>query len=192
MSLARVVRKELAVIILTVCGVLSTIAISYLLRHLDGLRDLAMADQADFIGFVIYGLAISLIASASREMRARDTAIMILGATIIWGVFIESGDRAGMIRFLLFAAATVYMTRLADRVWGKAAGWRLLGGAAGPAFACLLLGLGYSAIATKAAGTGAPAGLMTGATWGFSLGLAVGLGLSIGGELLKWMSKDGS
>ena len=173
---------------------LSTVAISYLLRHLAAVGDLVVADQADFIGFVIYGLAISLVVAASRSMRARDTAILILGATIIWGVFIETGDRIGMIRFLLFAAATTYVLRLADRVSGGAGrGWRMLAGIAGPALVCLLIGLGYFAVWARAgSGNVLHRSLITGGTWGFSLGLAVGLGLSVGGELLKWMSKDGS
>ena len=158
------------------------------------MRDLVLADQTDFIGFVIYGLAISLVVAASRSMRARDTAILILGATIIWGVFIETGDRVGMIQFLLFAAATSYVLRLADRVWGGAGrGWRLLAGIGGPALVCLLLGLGYFGLAGRASGGNAlPNSLITGATWGLALGLAVGLGLSVGGELLRWMSRDGS
>jgi hypothetical protein len=126
-------------------------------------------------------------------MRGRDTVILILAATIIWGVFVETGGRVRMIRFLLFASGVTYMLRLADRVWaGAATGRRMFGGIASPALVCLLIGLVYFAITARFRGNVLPHSLLTGATWGFSLGLAVGLGLSIGGELLKWMSRDGS
>jgi hypothetical protein len=197
--LARTIRKELVVSLLTLCGVLTTVGVSYVLRHVAALKNLAVAGEPHFVGFVVYGLAISLVASAATVVRARDTIILILAAAIAWIVFVEARQILGMVRFLLFtsvATATILLARSrlgSSWTWRRLTLWTLA-----PAVVCSLAGLAYHGLA---AGVGRDAGAAAadlaretaaGALWGFSLGLAVGLGLALGGEILRWMSREGS
>lgn len=193
------VRKEIVVSVLTVFGVLSTVGVSYILRHVPALKNMAVAGEPHFVGIVIYGLAISLIASAARTIRIRDTIILILAATIVWAIFVEVRQVFGMVRFLLFASVATSGVLLARRAFGTVAGLaRVVAGSLIPALACCLAGLVYYGIAARLGHGlgGAPLSLSrdlpAGAVWGFSLGVAVGLGLSVGGEVLRWMSKEDS
>jgi hypothetical protein len=180
---------------LTVCGVLSTIGIAYLLLRFPGIKHAVVTRDADLVGFVTYGLAISLIASAARVIRRRDTVIVILAATIIWVVFVEVGQISGMLRFLVSAAAITLGVLAA---YGLAAGrprWaRAVWGILLPGVLCGAAGTLYCALAALAGRMpGAlPDLLAAAATSGLALGLAVGLGLWAGGELLLWMNRDGS
>lgn len=192
------VRKEIAVSVLTVFGVLTTVGVGYLLRHVPAIRDLAVTAEPHIVGLVIYGLAISLVASAARNIRIRDTIILILAATIVWAIFVEAKQISGMVRFLLFCSVATAAVLVARRVFGVAGGWlRVVGGTLVPAIACCLAGLVYYGLARGAGGgpsgaAGMGKDLQAGAVWGFSLGMAVGLGLSVGGEVLRWMSREDS
>jgi hypothetical protein len=198
-DLPQAVRKELAVSVLTILGVLSTAGVSYLLRHVPALKSMAVSGEPHFVGLVIYGLAVSLVVSAALVMRARDTIILILAATIVWVVFVEVEQVFGMVRFLVFASVATSAVLYAVRSFARARrSVRVLVGSLIPALACSLAGLAYYGLAAGA-GTGPADGaagasrdLPAGLVWGFSLGVAVGLGLSVGREILKWMSKEGS
>lgn len=174
---------------------LSTVAVSYLIRHVPALKVLPMAGEAHFVGFVIYGLAISLIASAARVIRRRDTVILLLAATIIWVVFVEVRQISGMFRFLAFASAVTVGVLLGDRLGAGSPRWlRAVGGIFLPGVLCSAAGAaayGLAALADRVPGR-LPGLLAVGVTSGFALGLAVGLGLWAGGELLRWMSREGS
>jgi hypothetical protein len=190
------IRKELAVSLLTVCGALSTIGISYAVRHIPLLRHAAVAGEAHFVFFVVYGLGISLIAAASTVMRRRDTVIVILAATIAWVVFVEARQLLGMLRFLVFAALATLGVETAggcaaagSKVWA-----RLARGTLYPAGLCLAAGLVYYGLAARFGPGPASAArdALVGGVWGFCLGLAVGLGLALGREALRWMSRADS
>ena len=186
------IRKELAVSLLTVCGALSTIGISYAARQLPLLKQGVVAGEAHFVFFVVYGLAISLVAAASTVMRRRDTVIVILAATIAWVVFVESRQLLGMLRFLVFSALTTVGVGAAGRTAsGKRAWIRIARGAAFPAGLCCAAGLVYYGLASRfgAAPSSASRDLVVGSVWGLCLGLAVGLGLALGREALRWMSR---
>ena len=172
----------------------STVGISYLLRRVPGVRQIVVTRDADFVGFVTYGLAISLIASAARVIRRRDAAILILAATIVWVVFVEVRQIAGMLRFLVLASGITLGVLAAD---GLAAGrpgraravWGILlpgalGGAAGTVYYAL------AGLSGRVPGA-VPDLVALGSASGFGLGLAVGLGLWAGGELLRWMNREG-
>lgn len=160
------------------------------------LRSLVIAAGQAFVGFTIYGFALSLIAAASTVIRRRDTIILILAATIIWGIFVVEGRPSGMIHFLLFAAlvtAGVLAARGLATGFGSAA--RIGLGALLPAVLCGAGGLVYYGLAgpSSAEVLDLKAGLSMGFSWGLALGVAVGLGLSVGAEVLEWMlSKDKS
>jgi hypothetical protein len=193
--LPRAIHKELAVSILTVCGVLSTVGISYLVRRVPVFRHLVVAGETHFVFFVIYGLAISLIASASKVMRKRDTVILLLAATIIWVTFVEARQLLGMIRFLVFASLITLGVLLSDRAWlGSRGLLRVLAGALLPAVLCCAAGFIYYGLVAYFghAQMTFSRELAVGSSWGFSLGLAVGLGLAMGGEVLRWMSRESS
>jgi hypothetical protein len=196
--LPRGVRKELVVSLLTVFGVLSTVGVSYLLRHVAVLRNMAVAGEPHYVGLVIYGLAISLIVAAATAIRARDAIVLLLAATVIWVVFVEARQIFGMVRFLVFSAVAGAAVLSARRAFGAAGAWlRVAGGTLVPAAACCVAGLAFYGLAARL-GHG-PAGspcsgrdLAAGAVWGLSLGLAVGLGLSAGSEVVRWMSREDS
>ena len=179
------------------CGVLSTVVISYLLRHVAFLRRLDIAGEAHFVGFVVYGLAISLIAAAAKVMRKRDTIILILSATILWVIFVEVRQVLAMVRFLVFASLVTVAVLAADRAWARSRGWlRVIGGALLPAGLCCVAGVVYYGLAGRfgpsAAATSLSKEMVIGITWGISLGLAVGLGLALGSEVLGWLTNKSS
>ncbi|MFZ1946764.1 MAG: hypothetical protein WAW06_04400 [bacterium] len=194
------IRKETAIILLTVLGALSTMGVSYALRHIAALQKLAIAGESHFVGFIVYGLAISLVASAATAMRARDTIILILAGAIAWIVFVEARDILGMVRFLLFTSAATATVLLARGRLTRSPAWRRLAfGALVPAVVCAIAGLAYHGLAAGLSrgqgGAGAPdlaREIAAGTLWGFSLGLAVGVGLALGGEVVRWMSREGS
>jgi len=175
--------------------VLSTVGVSYLIRHAPALRALAIAGEGYFVGFVTYGLAVSLIASAARVIRRRDTVILLLAATIAWVVFVEVGQIAGMLRFLVYASAVTVGVRRGGRLADGRSPWvRAASGVLTPAAACGVAGTAYyglAALSGRMPGA-TPDLLAVGATSGIALGLAVGPGLWAGGELLRWMNREGS
>jgi len=149
--------------------------------------------EAHFVFFVVYGLAISLIAAASRMIRKRDTVILILAATIAWVIFVETRQLLGMTRFLVFASLATLGVLVSDRTWAGTTPWRRVAfGALLPAGLCCVAGLAYYGLVAgfTHAATGSARELAAGGAWGFSLGLAVGLGLAIGSEALRWMNKE--
>jgi hypothetical protein len=191
--LARTAHKELAVSVLTVCGTLATIGISYLLRKVPSLKHLVVTAEAHFVFFVVYGLAISLVAAASTVLRKRDTVILILAATITWVIFVETRQLLGMIRFLVFSSLVTTGVLASGRAWLGSRPWRrVVFGALLPAGMCCAAGLVYYGLVARFGHTAMtqPRDLVIGAAWGFSLGLAVGLGLAIGSEVLRWMNKE--
>jgi hypothetical protein len=181
--------------VLTVCGALSTVLVSYLVRRVPFFMHAVITEEARFVSFVTYGLALSLIASTSIVIRKRDTVIIILAATIMWVIFVETRQLLGMIRFLLFASMTTLGVSWADSAWGTPrSGSRILGRAILPGVLCCVAGLAYYGLAAR---FGPVPGdvrreLAVGSAWGFSLGLAVGLGISVGSEFVRWMSREDS
>jgi hypothetical protein len=178
--------------LLTICGALSTIGVSYLLRRVPFLKHVVVGAETRFVFFVVYGLAISLIAAASRMIRKRDTVILILAATIAWVIFVETRQLLGMIRFLVFASLATLGVLAGERAWAGAKPWRRIAfGALLPAGLCCAAGLAYYGLVARFtyAAMGPARELAVGGAWGFSLGLAVGLGLAIGSEALRWMNK---
>jgi hypothetical protein len=191
-SLPRRIPKELRVSVLTVFGVLSTVGIGLLLRRIPALGRLVLAGEDAFVTFNIYGLAFSLIASASTVIRRRDTTILILAATVMWGIFVAEGLASEMIRFVMFASLITLGVRMGlGRVVDASRGARVgpstvmggmlsaLGGLvyywAGP-----LLGAPDSAVA---------GGIAVGLLWGLSLGVAVSVGVSSVNEVVDWMAR---
>ena len=179
--------------LLTISGALSTIGISYLLRRVPFLKHVVVGAEAHFVFFVVYGLAISLIAAASKQIRRRDTVIVILAATIAWVIFVETRQLLGMIRFLVFTSLATLGVLFSDRAWSGTKPWRrVVSGAILPAGLCCAAGLAYYGLVGRLghAPTGLARELVAGGAWGFSLGLAVGLGLALGSEALRWMNKE--
>jgi hypothetical protein len=190
-SLPRRIPKELRVSLLTVFGVLSTIGIGLVLRHIPALSRLVLAGEDAFVTFNIYGLAFSLIASASIVMRRRDTTILILAATILWGIFMAKGLASEMIRFVIFAALITIGVRVgrAAMVDGaRAARIGLSTFVAG--VLCALGGLVYywAGRLVAAPESAVAGGIAVGLLWGLSLGAAVAVGVTLGNEVLDWMA----
>jgi hypothetical protein len=67
--------------------------------------------QGSFVLFIIYGLAFSLISSASTVIHKKDVIILVLAATIIWGIYFEVHLAISMIRCLGFATCVVFAIR---------------------------------------------------------------------------------
>jgi hypothetical protein len=177
---------------LTVFGVLSTIGAGLLLRHIPALGRLVLAGEDAFVTFNIYGLAFSLIASASIVIRRRDTTILILAATIMWGIFMARGLASEMIRFVLFAALITVGLRIGiRRATGSSSVARVcLSTIVGGIF-CAFGGLAYYWVGGL---LGAPesavaGGVAVGLLWGLSLGLAVSVGVSSGNEVIDWIAR---
>jgi hypothetical protein len=70
-----------------------------------------IAGEGAFVFFIVYGLAFSLISSASTVIRTRDAVILILAATIMWGIFLEGHLAVNMIRCLAVATCIVFAVR---------------------------------------------------------------------------------
>jgi hypothetical protein len=157
------------------------------------LKHVVVSAETHFVFFVVYGLAISLIAAASKMIRKRDAVIVILAATIAWVIFVETRQLLGMIRFLVFASLATLGVLAGDRAWSGVKPWqRVAFGALLPAGLCCAAGLAYYGLVARFghAAAGPARELAVGGAWGFSLGLAVGLGLALGSEVLRWMSKE--
>ena len=158
------------------------------MRHVAPLRRLVIAGEASFVVFTIYGLAFSLMSSASTVIRRRDTIILILAATIIWGIFVEEQVALGMIRYLFFAVLIVVGVLVSRRgSAGSSGAKRILLGGIVPAVLCGVGGFIYLGLVDWLARSGADTGraMLGGLSWGLSLGLAVGLGVSIGNEVVE-------
>jgi hypothetical protein len=189
--LPRRIPKELRVSLLTVFGVLSTIAVGLVLRRISALNRLVLAGEDAFVTFNIYGLAFALIASASTAIRRRDTTILILAATVIWGIFVAEGLASEMIRFVMFATLITFGVRMGLGWTGSASGGTRIGLSTllGGTF-CALGGLVYY---WAGALLGAPdravaGGTAVGLLWGLSLGVAVSVGVSSGSEVVDWIA----
>jgi hypothetical protein len=173
--------------VLIVFGVLSTIGIGLVLHRIPALSRLVLRGQDAFVIFNIYGLAFSLIASASTVMRRRDTTILILAATVMWGIFMAKGMSSEMIRFLLFASLITIGLRIGRgraAMASKMAGIglsTLLGGAMAGIGGLAYYGAGGLRGAPDAATAG---GVAVGLLWGLSLGVAVNLGVASGSEVM--------
>jgi len=190
--LARRIPDELKVCILTVFGAASTLVIALVLSRSVSFREFVLAGERDFALFVTYGLAFSLLVAASRYLRAKDAAILILVASVIWGVLVERPGPYGMVRFLLFAAgAAIGFDRAVKFGRNSSAGRRFAFRVLLPMFYCGLAGVVYHLVAGDLSGTLddiARTGVV-GLIWGLCLGLAVGLGLSIGREVINWVAE---
>jgi hypothetical protein len=171
--------------------VLSTVGIGLLLRRIPFLGRLVLAGEDAFVTFNIYGLAFSLIASASTVIRRRDTTILILAATVIWGIFVARGLASEMIRFVLFATLITIAVRIGIGRGRTAPGGTqvglstLMGG-----ILCALGGLAYYGLGgvLGAPATSVAGGVSVGLLWGLSLGVAVSVGVSLGSEVVDWVA----
>jgi hypothetical protein len=190
--LARRIPDELKVCLLTVFGAASTLLIALVLSRWGTFRELAPAGERDFALFVIYGLAFSLLVAASRYLGPKDAAVLILAASVVWGVAVERPGPYGMVRFLLLASAV-------ELGFGRAVKLGRTAGTAGrvvlrillPTVYCGLGGLVYHLVAGDLNGPMAEIfmGATVGSIWGLCLGFAVGLGLSIGREVINWAAE---
>lgn len=161
-----------------------------MLRRIPALGAVVLAGEDAFVTFNIYGLAFSLIASASIVIRRRDTTILILAATVMWGIFMAEGLASEMIRFILFAALITMGVRMGLGRSGEVSRGARVGMSTflGGIF-CALGGLAYywAGGPLGAPGSAVAGGIAVGLLWGFSLGIAVSVGVSSGHEVLEWM-----
>jgi hypothetical protein len=190
-ALATRIPKELRVIILTIFGILCTIGVGLTLRRIPPLGNFLSIGREAFIIFNIYGHAFSLIAAASTVIRRRDRIILILAATVMWGIFVAEEMALEMVRFILFASLMTVGVRAGRRIIPKSVAGRVLLRAGLCALICGIGGLAYDGLGSL---FGVPefcliGGLATALSWGLALGLAVGLGISLGSEVLEWMAK---
>jgi hypothetical protein len=190
--LARRIPDELKVCVLTVFGAASTLIMAVILSRSTSFRELALAGERDFALFVTYGLAFSLLVAASRYLKAKDAAILILLASVIWGVVVERPGPYGMVRFLLFASgAAIGFDRAVKLGRNSSAARRFALRIILPVFYCGIAGVVYHLVAGDLSGSLAEiarAGVV-GLIWGVCLGFAVGLGLSIGREVINWVAE---
>jgi hypothetical protein len=153
---------------------------------------LVLAGEDAFVTLNIYGLAFSLIAAASTVMRRRDTTILILAATIIWGIFVAEGLASEMVRFVLFAALITLGVRIGiGRSAGGSGGSQIgLSTVLGGVF-CAIGGFAYYGAGRLlgAPETAIAGGIAVGVLWGLSLGVAVCLGVSAGHEVVNWIAR---
>lgn len=190
--LARRIPDELKVCILTVFGAVSTLIIGIVLSRSASFRGLALAGERDLAIFVTYGLAFSLLVAASRYLKAKDAAILILAASVIWGVAVERPGPYGMVRFLLLASsAAIGFDRAVKLGRNAATAVRFVRRIFFPTLYCGIGGVVYHLVAGDLSGSMAEIsrGAAVGLVWGVCLGFAVGLGLSIGREVLNWVAE---
>ena len=188
----RRIPDELKVCILTVFGAVSTLIMAVVLSRSTSFRELALAGERDFALFVTYGLAFSLLVAASRYLKARDAAILILLASVIWGVLVERPGPYGMVRFLLLASgAAIGFDRAVKLGRNMSAGRRFALRVILPTFYCGIAGIVYHLVAGDLSGSLAEITRIgaVGLIWGLCLGFAVGLGLSIGREVINWVAE---
>lgn len=154
------------------------------------LRSLVITDEEAFVVFTIYGLAFALISSASTVIRRRDTIILILAATIIWGIFVEHNKALGMIRYMVFAALITVGVSIGRWLAARRRmAVRLPAAAILPALLCGVGGMIYYGLLgwLRPLAVELGKGWTFGLSWGFSLGLAVGFGVAIGCEIVGCM-----
>lgn len=177
----------------TVFGILTTVSIGLILRNVLPLRSLIITGEQAFVVFMTYGLAFALISSASTVIRRRDTIILILAATIIWGIFVEKGNSLGMVRYLTFAALMTVGVALGRSMAADQRPFvRISMGAVIPAVLCGIGGLVYYVIIGWLGRAAVDLGSTWtfGLSWGLSLGLAVGLGVAVGCEIVGSMVRN--
>jgi hypothetical protein len=190
-ALPRRIPKEIKVSVPTVFGVLSTIGVGILLRRVIPVTPLLVTDQEAFVVFNIYGLAFSLIASASIVIRRRDAIITILAATLMWGIFVAGGRASEMVRFILFAALiTIGVLTGRWLTLNSSKGARIVLSAVLASAFCGVGGLLYYGAGglMGAFDTAVQGGIGVGLSWGLSLGFAVGVGISAGSEVIDWIA----
>jgi hypothetical protein len=191
-DLARRIPDELKVCILTVFGAVSTLVMAFVLNRSALFCGLALAGERDFALFVTYGLAFSLLVASSRYLKARDAAILTLGASVIWGLAVERPGPYGMVRFLLLASGAVIGFDRAVSLGRKTSAVRRFAlRVLFPTFYCGIGGIVYHLVAGDLSGSLAEIsrGGAVGLIWGLCLGFAVGLGLSIGREVINWTTE---
>ena len=118
--------------------------------------------------------------------------MLILGASVIWGLAIERPGPYGMVRFLLLASGAAIGFDTAVSLGRKTStikrfALRVLF----PTLYCGISGIGYHRVAGDLSGTLAEIsrGAAVGLIWGLCLGVAVGVGLSIGREVINWTAE---
>jgi len=175
-----------------VCGILTTIGIGLVLRYLLPVGNRLIISREAFVIFNIYGHAFALIAAASTVIRRRDTTILILAATIMWGIFVAEEMAMEMVRFLAFSTLVTIGIRIGLMRRAEHPGLRrvLLTSVLTGAF-CGLGGLVYHAVGSLlgSADYGLMGSLGVALFWGFALGFAVALGISLGSEVVEWMTR---
>jgi len=162
------------------------------LRHLLPLGKVLVISREAFVIFNIYGHAFSLIAAASTVIRRRDTTILILAATILWGIFVAGELAMEMVRFLTFSSLITIGVRIGlGRMAGRPGVGRVLSTSLLTGTICGIGGLVYQVAGNLL--NSVDYGLMGSAgvalCWGFALGFAVALGISLGSEVVEWMMK---
>lgn len=190
--LTRRIPDELKVCILTVFGAASTLVIAIILSRSTSFRELALAGERDFALFATYGLAFSLLVAASRYLKAKDAAILILLASVAWGVVVERPGPYGMVRFLLLASGAAIGFDRAVKVGRNASACKRFAlRVIFPMFYCGIAGVVYHLVAGDLSGSLAEISRVgaVGLIWGLCLGFAVGLGLSIGREVINWVAE---
>ncbi len=148
-----------------------------------------------FVIFNIYGHAFSLIAAASTVIRRRDTTILILAATIMWGILVAREMAMEMVRFLVFSTLITIGIRigLLGMAGRRGAGRVLLTSLVTGAL-CGAGGVAYHGVGIllRSADYGLMGSTGIALFWGFALGFAVALGISLGTEVVEWMTRRAS
>jgi hypothetical protein len=162
------------------------------LRYLPPVGKRLILSREAFVIFNIYGHAFALIAAASTVIRRRDTTILILAATIMWGIFLAKELAMEMVRFLAFSALIIVGIRIGlVRRAGRPGLRRVLLTSLLTGALCGAGGLVYHAVArlVGSADYGLMGSFGVALCWGFALGFAVSLGVSIGNEVVEWMMR---
>jgi hypothetical protein len=174
---------------------LTTVGTGLALRHLLPRANLLVITREAFVVFNIYGHAFSLIAAASTVIRRRDTTILILAATIMWGIFVAREMAMEMVRFLVFSSLIAVgirmgLVRMAERPGSR----RVVLTSLLTGVLCGAGGLAYhwAGRTLNPAGYGLMGNTAVALCWGFALGLAVALGISLGSEVVEWMMRRAS
>jgi hypothetical protein len=162
------------------------------LRYLLPLGNRLIISREAFVIFNIYGHAFALIAAASTVIRRRDTTILILAATILWGIFVAEEMAMEMVRFLAFSCLIAVGIRIGlMRMAGCPGSRRVVLASLLTGGLCGIGGLVYHVAGNLlgSAGYGLMGSSGVAICWGFALGFAVALGISLGTEVVEWMTR---